>query len=132
MPENETQQMILKIIEHAQSAKSSEFHFIRNWSEYRYYKGKSRSFRLVVNALTAGSKRLLKRYCRSIVEADGNLTTLLAYKQMLGVIAFYENEVDVLTNMINEYEAYLLTGGNWLFSILGEQRTEEQCYDHRD
>ena len=132
MPENETQQMILKIIEHAQSAKSSEFHFIRNWSEYRYCKGKNRSFKLVVNALTAGSKRLLKRYCRSIVEADGNLTTLLAYKQMQEVIAFYKHEVDVFTDMIYEYEAYLLNGGNWLFSILGEQRSEEQYYDHRD
>ena len=38
MQNTETQQMLLKVIEHAQTAKLSEFHLIETWVDYRYYK----------------------------------------------------------------------------------------------
>jgi hypothetical protein len=104
MHDNETQQMILKIIEHAQTAKLSEFRSIRNWSDYRYHRGKRRSFKLIVKALEKGSDRLFKRYCNSIIDGDGNFNQLVAYQQLYHVIRFYQQELTTIESMLKDFE----------------------------
>lgn len=107
MPNTETQQMMLTVIEHAQSAKPSEFRLLRNWSDYRYHVGKRRSFKLLVRALRSGSDRLFKSYCSSVRSSEEDLNKLLAYQQMLKVIDFYLHELDTIDRMIIEYEGRL-------------------------
>ena len=46
MQNTELQNMLLKIINHAQTAKLSKFCLITNWKEYRMYKGKDKAFKL--------------------------------------------------------------------------------------
>lgn len=128
---NDTQQMMLTIIEHAQTAKPSEFHLIRNWKEYRYYKGKRRSFKLLTKALRKGVDRLLTRYCDSVATGKENFNTLVAYQQMVEVLTFYERELATVTGMIYEYEAYLFEG-NYVSAFLGEIRSDADMHDFRE
>ena len=130
MTNTEFQQMILKIIEYAQITPPSEFRFICNWVEYKYFKGKRRSYKLFAKGLHKGADRLFKAYCEGITEGSANFNKLLAYQQMLQVISFYEREIVTISEMLNEYEAYLLDG-IFLNSFIGVPRAEEDLKDYR-
>ena len=107
MTNTDFQQMILKRIEHGQLSEPSEFQLIRNWSDYRYYSEKRRSFKIVVRGLLKGSNRLFKKYCQEITRGNDNINKLLAYQQIQKAINFYLQEIDTFTNMLNEYRGYL-------------------------
>ena len=131
MQDYETQQMILEIIDHAKSAKLTEFQFIRNWSSYRYYQGKRRSYKLLVKALTEGRNRLIKTYCNSLDFGEGDFNKLLAFNQMQKVLQFYSKELYTVTDMIYEYEAYLMES-NLLDAFFGGYRTDADLRDFRE
>lgn len=131
MPNTEAYDFMSTIIEHAQSKRFTEFHFIHNWSEYRFYKGKYRTFKFLIKALLKSSNKLFRSYCDEVINGTANFTRLLAYNQMQHVIAFYQQEVATLCNMIYEYEAYL-TAGNFLYAFLGGGRADEHLVDFRD
>lgn len=131
MNKKEEQQLLTTIFEQANSAKPSEFHFICNWTDYKFYRGKRKSYRLLIRILNKGATRLLRGYCNSVVTGDANFLKLLAYQQLLQVIEFYEKELNTYIDMINEYEAYLFEG-NLLWSFLGGYRPEEDLRDFRE
>lgn len=126
----EFQEMILKVIEHAETAKLSEFQLITTWAEYRTYKGKRKAFKLLVNGLRKSSNRLFKKYCRAVTAGISNFTTLLAYQRLIATKAFYEKEVETLTDMIDEYETYLFSG-DLFWAYIGFRRCEEDMIDFR-
>jgi hypothetical protein len=131
MLDNEEQKLLTTIFEHAQSAEPSQFQFICNWEDYKFYKGKRKSYRLLLKVLNKGATRLLQGYCNSVTTGNANFVKLLAYHQMSSVIAFYEQELSTYIDMINEYEAYLLEG-HLLWAFLGESRAEEDLQDFRE
>ena len=130
MYNTEAHQLMSTIIDQAQAGQFTEFQFLRNWDEYRFYKGKCRSYRLLVRTLQKGANRLFKGYCNSVIQGSSNFTKLLAYHQMLRTIDYYKTEIVTITDMILEYEAYL-TGSNFLYAFLGGNRSEEDLIDFR-
>ena len=126
----EFQEMILKVIEHAETAKLSEFQLITTWAEYRNYKGKCKAFKLLVNGLRKSSNRLFKKYCRAVTNGISDFTTLLAYQRLIATKEFYEKEVEILTDMIDEYETYLFSG-DLFWAYIGFRRREEDMIDFR-
>jgi hypothetical protein len=131
MQDYETQQMILEIIDHAKSAKLTEFQFIRNWSSYKYYQGKRRSYKLLVKDLSEGCARLINTYCNSLDFGEGDFNKLLAYHQMQKVLQFYSKELDTITNMVYEYDAYLMES-RLLYAFFGGYRSDEDLRDFRE
>lgn len=131
MTNTDFQQMILKVINYAQTNTQSKFRFICNWTEYRYFRGKRKAYKLFVNGLSKGANRLFKTYCKVIAEGSDNLNKLLAYQQMVQAVTFYRCEIDTINAMLSEYEAYLLDG-NFLDSFLGNSRDESNLKDYRN
>lgn len=131
MCNNETQQMLMTIIEHAKTAKPSEFRFIRTWKDYKFCKGKVSSFKLLVTGLNKTSERLFKRYYKGVLNCDSNFNQLLAYQQLQQVIRFYEQELTTYLSMVYEYEAYLMEG-HYFQSFLGEIRADSDLHDFRE
>ena len=126
----EFQEMILKVIEHAETAKLSEFQLITTWAEYRKFKDKCKAFKLLVNGLRKSSNRLFKRHCRSVIAGISDVTTLLAYQRLYMAMEFYKKEVEILTDMIDEYETYLFSG-SLFWAYIGFRRCEEDMIDFR-
>lgn len=131
MQNTELQNMLLKIIDHAQTAKLSKFCLITNWKEYRMYKGKYKAFKLLLRGLNKSSDRLFKRYCRGVTVGLSNFNTLLAYQRLCTTKAFYEKELATIADMLDEYETYLFSGANLLWSYLGFQRLDVDMRDFR-
>lgn len=130
MHNTEAQQLILTIIEHAQTSKPSEFHLLRNWTDYKHYKSKRSSFKLLIKVLQRVTDRLFKGYCKSIVAGNENFNKLLAYQQVQQTLSFYSQELLTITDMLDEYDAYLAKG-NFFLSFFGEQRAEADMIDFR-
>lgn len=130
MVTTEFQEMILKIIEHAETAKLSEFQLITTWVEYRNYKGKRKAFKLLVKGLHKSSDRLFKKYCNAVTAGVSDFTTLLAYQRLIATKEFYEKEIETLTDMIDEYETYLFAG-DLFWAFIGFRRREEDMLDFR-
>lgn len=126
----EFQEMMLKIIEHAETAKSFEFQLITTWIEYKNYKSKRKAFKLLVNGLCKSSDRLFKKYCSTVTVGISDFTTLLAYQRLVTTKEFYKKEIETLTDMIDEYETYVFSG-NFFSAFLGFTRAAEDMYDYR-
>ena len=130
MYNTEAYQLMSTIIDQAQAGQFTEFQFLHNWDEYKFYKGKCRAYRLLVKTLQKSTNRLFKSYCSSVTQGSCNFTKLLAYHQMLQTINYYKTEIVTITDMILEYEAYL-TCSNFLYAFLGATRAEEDLIDFR-
>lgn len=131
MKDKETQQLIISVLEFARDTKPSEFRLLRTWSEYSTYKRKRSAYKLLVRGLTKTSDRLFKKYCYGICIGEGNINQLLAYQQLQQTLQFYQHEVDVFTDIIYEFEAYLMEG-NLLGSFMGEIRSISDMHDFRE
>lgn len=131
MCNNETQELIMTIIEYAKTAKPSEFRFIRNWQDYKFCKSKVSSFKLLIRGLNKTSDRLFKKYYKGTCYGEGNFTQLLAYQQLQTVIRFYERELVTYLDIVYEYEAYLMEG-HYLYAFLGEIREDSDLHDFRE
>jgi hypothetical protein len=68
-------------------------------------------------------KKLFKSYCREVSEGTADVNTLFAYIRLRDVIAFYEEELDTLQRMLDDYDNYLGQGNFW-YSFLGGERIQ--------
>lgn len=132
MYNNETQELIMTLIDHAKTAKPSEFRFIHTWRDYQFCKGKVNSFKLLIRGFNETSDHLFKKYCDGVSHNVGNLNQLLAYQQLQQIIRFYENELVTYLNMVCEYKAYLKTGHLLSATFFGEIREDSDLYDFRE
>jgi hypothetical protein len=56
---------------------------------------------------------LFKDYCKDVTAGISDLTKLLAYSQLLDIIAFYENDLKTVQAMLSDYDTYLREGNFW-------------------
>jgi hypothetical protein len=131
MKDKETQQLIVSILDFARDTKPSEFRLLRTWQDYKLYKNKRTAYKLLVRGLNRTSNRLFKKYCTGVSIGEGNINQLLAYQQLQTTLRFYEHELEVFTDMVYEFEAYLMEG-NLVYAFLGIPRTESELWDHRE
>lgn len=119
--DNEFYEMIEKLIKHALTGESTKFELLRSWREYKYYKSIIKSYKSVLAGLKPGANRLYNSYCDDVASGKGTASKVTAYKQMLDVLNFYENEISTISDMVREYQLYLFDG-HFIASFFGEQR----------
>ena len=121
------------LIDKATTEKHRQFLFLRTWQEYREAKKIQRAHKLLVSSLKQSLDKLFKKYCKSVDTGETEIIKLLAYNTIKRVLAFYEEELRILTEMIYEYEAYLLTDDNFARAwLLGIPRSIDELRDYRD
>jgi hypothetical protein len=114
------EQLLQEILEHAEE-QPSEFRFITSLVDYRDCLRWYKATKIVIKILKVSSKKLYKAYCRTVTSGISDVTQLLAFAQLADVIAFYENELKTIYNMLDEYEEYLWQG-NIFYALLGGER----------
>ena len=116
----------------AEQGKHRQFQFLTNWSEYSNAKKLRRTYRLVVASIKQSADAQFKKYCKDIAAGESDVVKLLAYNATVKVMKFYKEELSIISDMIYEYEAYLMEDGNLAFTLLfNEQRPTSRLYDHR-
>lgn len=123
-------QLLEEILEYAEKGQSEKFQFICNRQAYKEIKNRSRANKLIISSLRSGYKKLFKKYCRGIIANNANFNLLLACRELLSVIDFYQEELQVLTDMLDEYDAYLSTV-SLMDLIIQDDRPTYTLWDHR-
>lgn len=123
MTEQETSLLIYELINKALEGDALPFKLITCWNEFLYYLRWRRSTKIVIKTLKTSANKLFKDYCKDVIAGISEITKLLAYKQLLEITAFYENELATVQKMLDEYDNYLDDWGNiWRHVFLGESR----------
>ena len=92
MHDTETQQIILEILEQAQSGKSFEFRFITSRSEFQFFWQSAKATKLLIRTLKASAKDLFNTYCEDVADGAPDVNKLLAVKELEDV--YYETFAD--------------------------------------
>ena len=119
-----------ELVYNAESGKHRQFQYLSNYIEYRRARQLRRTHELLVASLKQSLTKQLKRYCKAVKACESDVTHLLAYKTTENILAFYEEELNIINSMIIEYECYLVNG-NLLDFVFGYQRTADKLWDHR-
>lgn len=126
----ESKQLISELLTYAETGEHSSFAYIRNWPDYIALKKSRRTLRSVIKILESSHRNTFNNYCKLIPCGSALFIKLLACNAVKDALAFYRQEYQTQTDMIDEYEMYLLHG-NLLKSFLYEQRPDHELWDHR-
>jgi hypothetical protein len=124
------QELLTELLKATQAKEHRQFQLLQNTKDYFIAKRARRGHVLLLSSIKVSANKLLKTYCKSIVLGESDLTKLLAYRTLLDIKAFYQEELQILEDMLYEYECYL-ADGNWLDFILGQDRSADKLVDHR-
>jgi hypothetical protein len=122
MADQETIQVIQDIINRAQEGRAFPFRTIIYWSEFQYFKGYARSNKLIIKLLRTSADNLFKEYGKDVIAGISDITKILAYAQMLDIIAFYQEELKTIQDMLDDYDEYLGNFWNFVNALFGERR----------
>lgn len=114
--------LVQEIINKALEGDAHPFRPILYWSEFRYYHGWARSTKLVIRTLKTSAKDLFKEYCKDVIAGISDVTKILAYSQLLDIAAFYENDLNTVQQMLDDYDEYLGNFRNFIGALFGERR----------
>jgi len=122
--------ILIELIERAKKEPPVSFKLIRTWREYVALRGIRRVTRSVVKSLESSRDNLFKTYCKAVITQSADVTKLLVYNTLSQTLAFYSQNLKTLTDMLDEYEMYLLAGNFTDFLFL-TQRPDNKLWDHR-
>ena len=122
MNNQETTLIIQDIIAKAQEGEAHPFITITYWEEFRFYQRYAKSTAIIIKVLKTSADNLFKNYCRDVIAGISDITKLLAYTELLTVIAFYENELNTFKAMLNDYDEYLGNFRNFVYALFGGER----------
>lgn len=130
MQDNETQQIILTILEQAETGKHEKFKYIVDFDQYQDYRKQYTYYKVLLKVLHRSAKKLLDDYCRTVTSGISDINQLLGYRQLILVIKYYDKEIDTTIKMLEDYESYLRAGNFWRSYFLGETRIVPYSPEH--
>lgn len=114
-------QIVQNILVRAQNRDYTKVHLLEYFEEYGRYRMELRTTQLVLRILRDSANKLFKTYCKQIPSGAADINVLLAFVQLQEVIEFYETDLKIIQQMLEEYEDYL-RHGNLFSALLGEKR----------
>lgn len=127
---NSAQKITNDLIKYAESGKHVNFRLLRTWQEYFAIRRRRRAIGIIIKSLTTSRRKLLDRYCKDIPGQKTDFIKLLAYKALGDTLDFYIEEHRILSDMIDEYDFYILDGNFGDFILYGG-RPNNKLWDHR-
>ena len=118
------------LIHKAEFGEHRQFQFLRSCQEYLRARKVKRAEKLLVDSIEKSADKLFKKYCRDITTGEADVIKLLAYCSTIKVLRFYEEELRIISDMVDEYE-YYLAYGNWTDFLFGLQRPIDKLWDYR-
>ena len=125
-----SEDLISDLIYKAEASKSRQFRLLDSWQDYCEARKTRRAEILLVSSIRKSSNKLFKKYCKSVATGDTDVLNLIAYCTTLKILRFYENEIMIISEMIDEYECYLLDG-NLMDFVFAANRPDNKLWDHR-
>ena len=124
MTDLETTQLTQEIINKAQEGVIRPFSTIKFWSEFKYYQGLAKATKVVIKTLEVSAEKLFKEYCKDVIAGISDITKLLAYLQILDIADYYIADLEIIQQMVKDYDDYLGDCNflNFVYAFLGAER----------
>ena len=119
-----------QLIKRAKEGDHSKFEFIRSLEEYFAARMIKKALKKVVKSFSTPRNNLYTAYIKDIEEGINDLNVILAFSELEQVIKFYDDEIGIVSDMIDEYVSYVHSGHIW-DTLVGNYRKEEDLVDHR-
>ena len=127
---NANEDLMSDLIQKAETAKHRQFQFIISFREYLNIRKLKRAHVLLVSSIDKSANKLFKKYCKDVTKGNEQVIKLIAYCTVVNILKFYEEELRILEDMLEEYECYLFAD-NWTDFIFGTVRPVDKLWDHR-
>lgn len=121
-------ELVKKALEYGEHA---EFEFIKNYAELNAIKLCKSGLRKVIKVFKTVTSGIYKEYCRLVETGESDFNLLYAYNQYLEVLKYYEQELAIANDMIDEYDNYVWSGHLIDQYLLFKTRPEEDLVDTR-
>jgi hypothetical protein len=128
--DKQNKDLLFNLIERSK-ADHTTFEFIRSWREYTTLRISRRFTKTIIKSLRSAINKLFKDYCKEVSSGGAQFNKLLAYSTLQDALRFYEEELSIITGMLDEYVAYLSSGHLINSFLFLKQRPEDQLWDHR-
>lgn len=119
---DDSKQLILDLIEHASTDNHTKFERLRYSSEYLAGRVTRRAIKLTVSNLQYSADKLFKKYCKAVTTQHADVSMLLAYVKLQHAVKFYEVELKLINEVLDDYENYLAEGNFINAFVLDKER----------
>ena len=131
--DTQDQDIVKLLIERAASGEHVPFKFISSMPEYFTTRTSRKAVKTVVKTIQHSHDKLFKQYCKNITTGTADVKDLLICGVLKETIVFYKEEYKILSDMIDEYDEYLLTNiNNLIGAVIFEERPDNKLWDHRE
>lgn len=128
--QEQQEQAILDMIEYVLAGNHSDFRLITFWSEYWKMRKRRKDLCKLIKCLKTSMRRLFKTYCKKIIKGTANINDLAAYAMLDKFLLFELKELEIVEDMLDEYETYL-SKSSFIVALLGFERPYSEQYDFR-
>ena len=119
-----------QLIQRAKDGEHSSFEFIRSLEEYFAAKTIKKALKKITKSFEIPKSNLYNAYVKSVKEEEDDLNVILAFSELVRIVKFYEDEIWIVSDMIDEYVSYVHSG-HIIDTLVGNYRKEEDLVDHR-
>ena len=123
-------QSFMDLVQRALALKHTNFEFIRSLDHRAGVKIIRFGYATVFKMFKKLYQATYKDYVNQIKFGGQDIQTLLALKQFKHCMEFYDDEVKILDDMLEESSEYVFSG-HVLDTLMGRPRTDIDLWDHR-
>ena len=127
----EQEELFKALTEKALNKEHNEFEYIKNTAEFGVILRTKGGIKKIIELYNQVSWGIYNEYCRQVKLGVSDFSLIYALRQYLECKAFYEEELALASDMIQEYFAYLFSGQLINQCILGLDRESWHMWDHR-
>lgn len=133
MDNTESEQLALldKLFVRALQNKHSEQQLIRSKTEYRMARMYHRAIAKVAKGFNKGAKTASTKYLKNLRNGIDDANYLMDSKVLKHAATFYKEELDMISDRLNEYHYYVLSGHLFATLFNNWYRPEEDLKDAR-
>lgn len=129
-PEQQEAEMLKYIMQKAFTEENSKFTFIVSWQHRKAVKEYLQGMKQLVKTFNLKADMLEREYLEQILTDTQDVNLLTALVQILHCRDYYQREVDVVKDMLDEYRCYIHSG-HLINTLLGIPRPKSDFIDYR-
>ena len=119
---DDTKELLLNLIENARAGEHTKFEQLRYFDDYISTRMACKATKKVILVLEESADNLFNTYCKLVSKQQADVNMLLAYKQIQQAVNFYQEEVNIVEDILEDYENYLRDGNFLKAFLFGEER----------
>ena len=101
MMNDDSLELAEQLIQRAKKGDHSNFEFIRSLEEYAAAKMIKKALKKVVKSFDTPKNNLYRAHVKSVQEGEDELNVILAFSELVQVVNFYNDEIEIVSDMID-------------------------------